>query len=663
MDLLLASLAVLALSALLAVALSPWPRWATAAGAAGALVGCALGLWPAVAALSGGESRLGWSWPAPYGELALGLDRLSAFFLVPVFGLAAVTALYGRGYLLGGKRKVGLGAAACFFNLLTASMALVVVARDAFTFLVGWELVTLTSFLLVSFEHEEAEVRRAGWVYLIAGHVGGLALMALFGVLIRQSGDISFAAFQRMPPPDALLAATVALLAAFACGMKAGFVPLHVWLPEAHAAAPSHLSAVMSGASIKVGLYGLLRLLLFLPAARWWGPSLILLGFACAAYGISQALQQRDFKRVLAYSSVENMGLILIGLGIAWWGNATGSPALAALGALAAGFHIWSHALMKGLLFLCAGSVLHGAGTRDLERMGGLARHMPATAALALFGSVAIAGLPPLNGFVSEWLLLRGLFAGSLSRLGAPGIAALLGMGALALIGALASLCFVRLAGISLLGNARTEAAARAHESGSGLLVPMALLAAGCAALSLWPSLAVAPASAFAGQLFGGAVATGVNALAPSLSTLGAASAVVVAAAAAVYALLLARVRKPSARPLTWDCGYAAPSARMQYTARSFAQLAAELLFPAALRPRTKEARPEGLFPARGLFAAEDSDPLTRRWYEPFFTRWAERFAALRWVQQGVVHAYLFYILAVVVVALGWSALQGWWVR
>ncbi|HET9752632.1 MAG TPA: proton-conducting transporter membrane subunit, partial [Myxococcales bacterium] len=527
MDLLLASLAVLGITALLAAALSRWPRWATAAGAAGALAGCALGLWPAVAALSSGESRLRWTWPAPYGELALGLDRLSAFFLVPVLALSAVTAVYGRGYLLTGKRKVGLGGAACFFNLLVASMVLVVIARDAFTFLVGWELVTLTSFLLVSFEHEETEVRRAGWVYLIAGHVGGLALMALFGLLIRQSGDIGFAAFQRMPAPDALLAAAVAALALFACGMKAGFVPLHVWLPEAHAAAPSHMSAVMSGASIKVGLYGLLRLLLFLPAARWWGPSLILLGFACAAYGISQALQQRDFKRVLAYSSVENMGLILIGLGIAWWGNATGVPAVAALGALAAGFHIWSHALMKGLLFLCAGSVLHGAGTRDLERMGGLAKHMPGTAALVLFGSVAIAGLPPLNGFVGEWLLLRGLFAGSLSRPGAPGIAALLGMGALALIGALAALCFVRLVGISLLGNARTEAAAHAHESGSALLLPMALLAAGCAALSLWPALLVAPASAFAAQLFGRAVAAGVSSLAPSLSTLGVASAVI----------------------------------------------------------------------------------------------------------------------------------------
>jgi hydrogenase-4 component B len=662
-ELLLASLAVLTVTALLAAALAPWPRWATAAGALGALLGCALGLWPAVAALSGGEQQIRWTWPAPYGELALGLDRLSAFFLVPVLALSAVGAVYGRGYLLSGKRQRGLGAAACFFNLLIASMALVVVARDAFTFLVGWELVTLTSFLLVSFEHEEAEVRRAGWVYLIAGHVGGLALMAIFGLLIRQSGDIGFSAFQRMPAPGALLAAVLALLAVFACGMKAGFVPLHVWLPEAHAAAPSHMSAVMSGASIKVGLYGLLRVLAFLPPARFWGPSLILLGFAGAAYGISQALQQRDFKRVLAYSSVENMGLILIGLGIAYWGVATGAPAVAALGALAAGFHIWSHALMKGLLFLCAGSVLHGSGTRDLEKMGGLARHMPGTAALVLFGSVAIAGLPPLNGFVGEWLLLRGLFAGSLSRLGAPGIAALLGMGALAFVGALASLTFVRLAGIALLGNARSEAATHAHESGPALLLPMALLAAGCLALSLWPALAAAPASAFAGQLFGGAVARSVSALQPSLSTLGAASAVILAAVAAVFALLLARVRKPAARPLTWDCGYAAPTARMQYTARSFAQLAADLLLPASLRPRAAVDRPHGLFPARAWFAAEDADPLTRRWYEPFFIRWAERFASLRWVQQGVVHAYLFYILAVVVAALGWSALQGWWPR
>jgi len=656
--LLLDSLALLVATGLFAAMLSRWPRWATGVGTAGAVAGCALGLGPSLAALSGGELVARWSWTPPYGDLVIGLDRLSAFFLVPLFALAAVAAVYGRAYFLGGKRRP-LGPPVLFFNLLVASMALVVVARDAILLLVAWEAMTLTSFLLVTFEHEEAGVRRAGWIYLVAGHLGVACLVALVLLFARQSGGTEFAALRHMPAPGAGLAAGLFALAVLGFGVKAGVVPLHVWLPEAHAAAPSHVSALMSGAMIKIGLYGLLRAFTFLPPAPFWGPALILIGFAGAAFGISQALAQRDLKRVLAYSSIENMGLILIGLGIAWWGAALGAPAVAAFGVLAAGFHLWSHVLMKGLLFLCAGSVLHGAGTRDLEALGGLARRMPWTAAVLVLGAVAIAGLPPLNGFVGEWLLLRGLFAGALARSGAPGVAALLAVGALAFVGALAALCFVRLVGIAVLGNARTEAAAHARESPVGILVPMLVLAAGCAALSLRPAIALGPVRGFAGQLFGEQVAAGVEALAPSLATLAATSAAIALALAALGAALAARVRRTAGAPPTWDCGYAAPTARMQYTARSFAQIATDELLPRGLRPRATEDRPRGLFPPPASFRAEDTDPLTRTWFEPFFTRWADRFSGLRWLQQGVLHAYLFYILAVAVAALTWVSLRG----
>jgi len=659
MPLLIASLAVLVASGLLGAGLSRWPRWATGVGAAGALAGCALGLSPALAALSGGELVAHWRWTPPYGDLVLGVDRLSAFFLVPLFTLAACAAVYGRSYLLHGKRRP-LGPPALFFNLLVASMALIVLARDAIVLLVSWEAMGLTSFLLVSFEHQHAEVRRAGWIYLVASQIGAMVFMAFLFLLIRQAGSTEFSAFQRMTAPDPWLAIGLAVLAAIGCGVKAGFVPLHVWLPEAHAAAPSHMSALMSGASIKIALYALLRGLSFLPPARWWGPALILLGFAGAGFGISQALAQRDLKRVLAYSSIENMGLILIGLGIAFWGAALGSPAVAALGALAAGFHLWSHVMMKGLLFLCAGSVLHGSGTRDLEALGGLLRRMPLTSMLLIVGAVAIAGLPPLNGFVGEWLILRGLFAGAVVRSGAPGIAALLAVGALAFVGALAALCFVRLIGIALLGNPRSEAAAHAHESSVGLLLPMLVLAGGCLALSLRPTILVRPVSAFAGQLFGAEVSAAVESLAPSLAMLGAVSGGIGLLVAIAGAVLAARLRRPAPAPPTWDCGYAAPTARMQYTASSFAQIATAQLLPEALSPRIAEQRPAGLFPARGKFRSNDADPLTRRWYEPFFTRWADRFVSFRWVQQGVLHAYLFYILAAVVVALTWASIRGW---
>ena len=662
MALLLASLGVLALTGLLAAAGSRSPRWATGIGAAGAVVASALGLPPAVAALSGGETVMRIAWTAPYGDLVLGLDRLSAFFLIPVLVLSAVTAVYGRAYLLGGKRRP-LGAPALFFNLLVASMVLALLARDAIVLLVAWEAIGVTSFLVVGFDHEDPEVRRASWVYLVASQIGAAVFIAFLALLIRQAGSTEFAAFARMPPFAPWAAAGLAVLAILGCGVKAGFVPLHVWLPEAHAAAPSHMSALLSGASIKIGLYALLRALTFLPAARWWGPAFLLLGFAGAAFGISQALAQRDLKRALAYSSVENMGLILVGLGIAWWGAAIGSPPVAAFGALAAAFHVWSHALMKGLLFLCAGSVLHGTGTRDLEALGGVARRMPWTAALLLLGAVAIAALPPLNGFVAEWLLIRGLFAGALARGGAPSVAAMLAVGALALVGALAALCFVRIAGIALLGNPRSDAAARAHESPKGLLVPMLLLAAGCAVFSVRPVIAIAPAAALAEQLFGTAVAAQVRALAPSLAALGAVSLAIAVVLAILGAALAWRVRRPAAARPTWDCGYAAPTARMQYTAGSFAQIATKELLPSALSPRVTVDRPRGLFPRPASFRSDAADPLTRRWYEPFFTRWADRFAGLRWLQQGVLHAYLFYILAIVVGGLAWASVRAWAAR
>ncbi len=239
-------------------------------------------------------------------------------------------------------------------------------------------------------------------------------------------------------------------------------------------------------------------------------------------------------------------------------------------------------------------------------------------------------------------------------------MAALLGVGALAFVGALAALCFVRLVGIALLGNPRSERAAQAHESSAALLLPMLALAGGCALLSLRPLIALRPVAAFAGSLFGAKVAEGVEALAPSLAILGAVSAAILFALAIAGALLASRVRRPAAAPPTWDCGYAAPTARMQYTASSFAQIAtAELLSP-ALAPRRIERRPAGPFPGPAAFRSKEEDPLTRSWYEPFFARWADRFVGLRWLQQGVLHAYLFYILAVAVALLGWTSLRSW---
>src|SRR5262249_4644796 len=282
-----------------------------------------------------------------------------------------------------------------FFNLFVAGMVMVVVARTAFLFLVAWEVMSLAAYCLVTFKHEKAEVRKAGWIYLIATHLGGAFLFLAFVLLGRQAGSLEFEAFRTLPTLGAGWSGLIFVLALVGFGAKAGFVPFHVWLPEAHPAAPSHVSALMSGVMIKMGLYGMLRVLTFLGRpAPWWGLVLAGLGIFTALVCIALALPQRDLKRGLAYSSIENMGLIGLALGVGLWGFASDLPGIAVLGVTAALLHIWNHALMKGLMFFAAGSLLHATGTKDMEKLGGLMKKMPWTGAFLVLGSVAISALP-----------------------------------------------------------------------------------------------------------------------------------------------------------------------------------------------------------------------------------------------------------------------------
>jgi formate hydrogenlyase subunit 3/multisubunit Na+/H+ antiporter MnhD subunit len=516
---------------------------------------------------------------------------------------------------------------------------------------------TLASYALVVFEHEEAAVRRAGWVYRVAAHVGVACLLAVFLLLGRASGRLEFAAFA----VSGWGAPVVFGLALVGFGIKAGVVPLHVWLPEAHAAAPSHVSALMSGILIKMGIYGLLRVMTFLPPARWWGPTLLWLGLVGALYGISLALYQRDLKRVLAYSSIENIGLVLVGLGVGLWGQSRGQGRLAALGLYGGLLHLWNHVLMKGLMFLSAGSVLHGAGAKDLERLGGLMRRMPTTGALMTLGAVAICGLPPLNGFVGEWLIYLGLVEGGLGADRAHHISLLIAVGLLALVGGLALLCFVRLIGVVLLGEPRHEAAAHAHESSPWMTGPMLLLATASAVVAVAPDRVLGALARVAAQLGGPAEAAALGPVAASTRVIGLGSLVLLAALAGGGGVLALFVRRRApAQASTWDCGYAAPTARMQYTGAAFSELLAERLLPPPLRARVTRQAPEAIFPTAGQLCTEQVDPFTRAVYEPLIARWADRFARLRWLQQGILHVYLLYILVVLVLALGWMSLGAW---
>jgi hydrogenase-4 component B len=535
-------------------------------------------------------------------------------------------------------------------------MALVLVARHALLFLVAWEVMTLLAYLLVTLDHGDTEVRRAGWAYLIASHVAMVALLALFLALgTRAGGALDFQAFAAAWRAPGAGTAGILLLALLGFGIKAGVVGLHVWLPEAHAAAPSHVSALMSGVLIKLGVYGLLRIALLIAPAAWFGVTLAILGTVGALLAIALALCQRDIKRVLAYSSVENVGVILMGLGLGLWARERGDPRLAALAFGGGLLHVWNHTAMKGLLFLGAGSVLHGAGTKDMERLGGLLGRMPWTGRAMFLGAIAIAALPPLNAFASEWLIYRAL--ADVGVRGAPtsGLTAIGGAVSLALVGGLAALCFVRLIGVTLLGTARSPGAEHAHESPPAMTIPLGVLAAAClvGAPAAAPLLSVqAPLLA---ELGAGDIQAAADALAPPV----AGSTALLAAIALVAVLVAWRVRRAAVAD-TWGCGYATPTPRMQYTGSGFSELISARLLPRWLRARQRTRAPEGLFPGAATFASDAADPLTRAVYEPLLVRLGDGFARLRFLQQGNVHIYIVYIVATAIVALGWVAARDW---
>lgn len=662
MNSLLISLIIIVCGGALSLVMSRSPRWATGLGAGSVVAGCLLGLWPALQALTGGAAEtFRIPWAVPGGEFYIRLDALSAFFLIPVFGLSALAAIYGGSYLMAYRDRKLLGAAWFFFNIFVATMALVVVARQAVLFMVAWEIMSLSAFFLVTFEHEKKDVRMAGWVYLVASHVGAAFLLAMFLLLGRASGSLDFDTFA-VPPATA--GVVILVLALIGFGTKAGMVPLHIWLPEAHPAAPSHVSALMSGVMIKLGLYGLLRVMMFLgPPAAWWGPLLVALGFAGAVLGISFALFQRDLKRALAYSSIENMGLILLALGLGLWGLTSHHPVVAALGLSGAFLHVWNHSLMKSLMFLCAGSVLHGAGGRDMERLGGLMKRMPRTGVAMALGAVAIAALPPLNGFVSEWLIYLALLHGGLEFSGGGSVVMLLGVGVLALVGAMALLCFVRLIGIVLLGEPRSDEARHAHESSRWMTAPLALLAGLCVVAALFPGVLVKAFTGVIGEVFGVAREPFEAALNTSsaLGVLGGVNAVIWGLIGLVTLLfILVRRRGGVTADATWSCGYLAPAASMQYTGQSFSEMMVSRLLLKSFRPKAHVVVPDAVFPVTGKMTTSYPDTLSRVLYQPLFNWLAGRFARLRWLQQGKIQYYMMYFVVVLLLAFAWQVIRQW---
>ena len=622
-------------------------------GAGGALLGACVGLIPAVAALAGRPVHpLRLAWGLPIGSFSLALDPLSAFFVVPILGLCALAALYGTEYLLPYASRKSLGVPWFFFDLLAASMLMVVVARDSVLFLIVWEVMALSSYFLVTFEDERESVRQAGWTYLVATHLGTAFLILFFMLLARESGmtDLSVA-----PAMSARLASAAFVLALIGFGTKAGLIPMHVWLPEAHPAAPSHVSAVMSGVMIKTGIYGLMRALTLLGAPpAWWGWSLVGVGAVSGILGVLFALAQHDLKRLLAYHSVENVGIIALGLGVGMLGRTHGLPLVAMLGFGGALLHVLNHALFKGLLFFGAGSVLHGAGTRDMEHLGGLLKRMPWTGTCFLIGSAAICGLPPLNGFVSEFLIYLAAFLAVVQGQAAWGSVVI---AALALIGGLALACFTKAFGVVFLGEPRGNDAAQAHECGAAMRLSMAVLAAGCLFVGLLGPVVLSSSAGAVGQLAALPSAESFDswqiAIMPMYSvSAGAAVLLSLLLLTAVLRAWLLRGREIG-RSLTWDCGYVAPGARMQYSASSFAQPITGL-FSVFLRTRKRAAGPEGYFPGPATYATETPDVFREGLYRPVFEGALKAALRLRWIQHGRIQFYVLYIALTLLFLLVW---------
>jgi formate hydrogenlyase subunit 3/multisubunit Na+/H+ antiporter MnhD subunit len=621
-------------------------------GAWGAVCAAVIGCIPAVGVLAGRHIEpFVYSWSLFLGSFCLKLDMLSAFFLLVILIITAFSAVYGLGYLKDDHNPDRL--TWFFFNLLGASMAMVCVAGNAVLFLLAWEVMALSSFFLVISEHEKTVVRKAAWIYMVATYLGTICLLPMFLMLGTGSVSLDFGMLGRTG--QSRLADACFILALIGFGAKAGIMPFHVWLPDAHPAAPSHVSALMSGVMIKTGIYGLLRIMTFLGTPHlWWGITLIVIGAVSGILGVLFALAQHDIKRLLAYHSVENIGIIFIGLGIGFTGICTGVPVVAMLGFAGALLHVVNHALFKSLLFMGAGAVYRKTHTREMDMLGGVIKKMPITGVTFLIGAAAISGLPPLNGFVSEFLIYAASFFGIVRQQFNITLPLAAAVTALALIGGLAASCFAKAFGIVFLGEPRSVNHKSEGEVGPLMLTPMIACAALCCIIGLLGPIAAGKSAAVALSLFG----------LKSPPEFASVSVLLVKTCGVLWALTILitvfyfvrnlLLRNRSVRTeVTWDCGYSAGTSRMQYTASSFAQPIIDL-FAGVLGTEKSGRIPEKYFPAKAEFSSETPDAGNERIYRPIFSHVTSFLARFGILQQGRIQIYVLYIVIALMTMLFW---------
>ena len=582
-------------------------------------------------------------------SLTFQMDGLSSFFLVTIYAVSFLAAIYSFHYMEDSEKPLRTAVHYFFFSILIISMALVVTAGNIITFMLSWEIMSLSSFFLVIYNHHSAENRKAGFLYFVFSHVGAMFIFAAFGIVYGYTGRFGFDAMASLPETAKIL---VFIFTFIGFGSKAGVFPFHIWLPHAHPAAPSHISAVMSGVMIKTGIYGIVRIYALLDFyTPVFGNILIIAGAVSGVLGVVYALGQHDIKRLLAYHSVENIGIILIGLGIGMMGVSSGNPLMAVLGFTGGLLHVLNHSIFKSLLFMGAGMVLHKTGTRSIDALGGLIKKMKITGSTFIVGSLAICGLPPFNGFVSEFFIYMGGFKGVALDKSAFGMS-VLAIISLAIIGGLALACFTKVVGVVFQGEPRTKAAENVDEKGSTMLFSMVVLAGACAVIGIFPRM-------FIHMSFNAVSALGLGydriPLVPfeqmtSNITLGAM--IFLGVLLFVMAIRSFSYRgKTITKSGTWGCGFTQPTVKMQYTGASYAASILEFFSPAA---HIEEEHPKikGRFPVKTHYQSHVNDIAGLYMNRIIVNPVLFLFDKLRWIQHGDIHLYIGYILLAIILLL-----------
>lgn len=595
-----------------------------------------------------------------FGNVNFVIDPLSAFFIIVVSVMSLASVIYSKGYLNPYiEQGKNINSHLVFLPMLIASMLLVVTCQNALMFLICWEIMSLSSFFLVIFENEKKEVLKAGIKYLVFMHFSVLFIIMAFAILSITSGSLDFSSFAFALQHNKHLANLVFILAFIGFGTKAGFVPFHNWLPDAHPAAPSHVSAIMSGVMIKTGIYGILRILSLIHTPSIFISYLVLvISVISALYGVLYAITQHDLKRLLAYHSIENIGIIGIGIGVGMLGIAYSHPIVAVLGFAGGILHILNHSIFKELLFLSAGSVYIKTHTRNVEVLGGLIKSMPATALLFLIGSIAICGLPPFNGFISEFLVYFGMFKGLSIHNFFSMVTLLFSIAGLALVGTMAVLCFTKAFSIIFLGMPRSEAAEKVqNDTGKTMILPMSFLAILTLLIGLFPQY-VFDYLLMPVHVITGFTPAGTSEPVSLMQTISGYALAFVLFLGVVAALKLLLTKNKIDIQETWGCGYNRGNNHMQYTASSYASP-----FLSMLRPLFKKVfdieKPKHLFPQSAHFSLHIDDIEEAYLINPVIKGDEWFLSKFETIQSGNIQSYIKYGLIFLVLVIIGSLLIG----